>query len=422
MVAFRLKTGGADLELFDLPWEVPLEDWPEELSVKVPEGTHRHVVRFINVSDTTLALKELPTRLAEREYEMLERLREERLPGVTLIGIATDRVDVAGEPLESVLVTRHLRYSLPYRHLFAEHRGDELRYKMIDALAVLLVRIHTAGFFWGDCSLNNALFRRDAGALRAYVVDTETAEWHETLSPGQRQLDLTIATENALGGLLDLEAEGLLLSDVDPGDVTERLVERYTSLWTEVHESEELESGDLGRIQARLSRLNELGFDTEEYELHAVDGIARFRPTIVEEGHHKRVLHRLTGIEAHENQARRLLSALRGYSAWLSQTEGDQLPEAVAAYRWLTERWQPTMAQVPADLRGRLEDAEVYHQILQHNLHLNEVTGTEVPLEDALASYVDAILASAPDERTVLPIANDVSTSDNELTVADPSE
>lgn len=403
MVALRLKTGGEEMSLVDLPWHQPLADWPDELSVVLPAGLHRHVVRFVTVSGRTLALKELSRELAEREFAMLERLREEGLPGVTLIGIATGRVDAADEPLDAVLVTGHLRYSLPYRFLFSESRHAGLRDRVVDALAVLLVRLHMAGFFWGDCSLGNALFRRDAGALRAYVVDTETAEWHETLTPGQRQHELDIAAENLLGGLLDLKAEGLLDAAVEPSDVVVRLIERYGSLWAELNDTEEMPSSELGGIHLRLARLNELGFDTEEYELRAEDGTAFFRPTVVDEGHHKRTLERLTGIAAHENQARRLLSALRGYGAWLSQIEGTPLPEAVVAYRWLTKRWEPTMKMVPPGMRERLEDAEIYHQILEHNWHLNEQAGGDVPLESAVRSYVTGVLHQRPNERTVLP-------------------
>ena len=38
--------------------------------------------------------------------------------------------------------------------------------RLLDALVELLVRLHLAGFFWGDCSLSNTLFRLDAGAFR----------------------------------------------------------------------------------------------------------------------------------------------------------------------------------------------------------------------------------------------------------------
>lgn len=403
MVALKLKTGGDEAELLALPWNRPLTDWPDDDFVRIPAGNHRHVVRFLDLRGTFVALKELPERLALREYDILEQLREEGLPAVTLIGIATDRVDERGVALESALITRHLSYSLPYRNLFSGPSQEDLRLRLVDALAVLLVRLHMAGFYWGDCSLNNALFRRDAGALRAYVVDTETAERHEQLSDGQRRSELDIAAENVAGGLLDLEAAGQLEGSVDPADVANQLVDRYEALWNELTVIDELPSSELGRIHIRLRRLNDLGFDTDEYELHAEDGMVRFRPTVVEEGHHKRVLQRLTGIVAHENQARRLLTAMRGYGAWLSQTEGEPLPEAITAFRWLTERWQPTLELVPSDLRSRLEDAELYNEILEHNWDLSERVGRDVPIEEATFDYIDHILRHRTDERQVLP-------------------
>ena len=69
---------------------------------------------------------------------------------------------------------------------------------------MLLVRLHLAGFYWGDVSLSNTLFRRDAGPFAAYLVDAETGEFHETLSRGQREYDLELARINIAGELLDL--------------------------------------------------------------------------------------------------------------------------------------------------------------------------------------------------------------------------
>ena len=415
VATFRLRTSTDELPLVGLPWDEPLEAWPDELSVSMPAGSHRHVVRFIELGGRMLALKELPDRLARREYDMLERLRDENLPGVTLTGIVTGRHDRSGGPLDGVLITRHLRYSLPYRLLFSEPRHIPIRDRLIDALVALLVRLHTAGFLWGDCSLNNALFRRDAGALRAYVVDTETAEWHDELTDGQRNYDLDIATENVIGGLLDLDAQGLLDSDLDPETIADQLGERYRSLWAELHETQEIPTTELGLINARLARLNDLGFDTEEYELESSGGLARFRPTVVEEGHHRRTLQQLTGIVAHENQARRLLSAMRAYGAWLSQIEGERLPEAVVAYRWLKERYQVALELVPEELQTRLEDPEIYHEILEHNWYLNERSDDEILLEDATRDYVEHVLSGYADESTVLELADRADRHDTEV-------
>ena len=123
---------------------------------------------------------------------------------------------------------------------------------------------------------------------------------------------------------------------------------------------------------------------------------------VVDEGHHRRELERLTGIRAEENQARRLLSAIQGYGAHLSQLEGRPLPEAVMAYRWLTERYEPTISSIPDELRTRLTDAEIYHQILDHLWFLSEQAGTDIGLPQATESYVENILTSLPAEAALL--------------------
>ena len=404
MVALRVKTTREPQpDLFLLPWSLPLAEWPDDRFVRLPRGRHRHVVRFLDHDGTFFALKELPRALADHEFRMLEYLREEHLPAVTLIGVAHNRRTAAGEPLESILVTRHLSYSLPYRSLFAAPSPEMTRHQLVDALAVLLLRLHLTGFYWGDCSLNNALFRRDGGSLRAYVVDTETSEVHLPLSDGMRFNDVDLASENVTGGLLDLAADGRLSAEIDPVAVGTGLVERYERLWEEVTGVEEVPKNELWRINARLARLNELGFDTEEFEL-LTEGAAsvRFRPTVVDEGHHARRLAQVTGIEAHENQARRLLGAVFAYQAYLSTERNREVPEGVAAYLWLTDRWEPTLAAIPVDFRGRLEDAEIYCGILDHVAHLSAELGRDVDLGVATQAYVDTVLSRRRSERRLI--------------------
>ncbi len=411
MVALRLKTSQQPQpDFLHLPWATPLDKWPDEFAVRLPRGRHRHVVRFIEHEGSYFALKELPPFLANREFELLTFLKEEGMPVVDLVGVAHERTDADGEPLESVLITHHLTYSLPYLHLFAAQGGEGLHEQLIDALTVLLVRIHLAGLFWGDCSLGNALFRRDAGNLVAYLVDTETSERHQQLSDGQRQYDLEIAKDNIAGGLYELEALDKLGEGVDPINVIELLQIRYNELWTELTRTEVVRADEQWRIRDRLRRLNELGFDTAEMELVERNGaqVVMFRPAIVEQGHHKRKLATLTGIEAEENQARRLLDAMKGYGMFLTEEVGRPLPEAVVAYRWLTDRYDPTIAAVPEQDRGKLVDAEIYHQVLDHLWFLSEEAGHDVGLAEATESYVETVLGRLPDERTLL-------TSDDEI-------
>ena len=247
-----------------------------------------------------------------------------------------------------MLITRHLDFSLPYRSLFSGPGVPDLRNSLLDALAELLVRIHLAGFFWGDCSLSNTLFRRDAGTLSAYLVDAETGELHPQLSDGQRAHDLQVAEENVAGELLDLEAARgrACPSGLDPIETAAEVIRRYESLWSELTREDVFGPDETYRIDERLRRLNELGFDVEEVKLVGDAGgqSLRLNPQVVEPGHHRRRLHTLTGLYVQENQARRLLNDLATFRA---TGERAGTPESVAAYRWLTECFEPSIASVP---------------------------------------------------------------------------
>jgi Domain of unknown function (DUF4032)/Lipopolysaccharide kinase (Kdo/WaaP) family len=395
----------------DLPWHVPLEEWRSERLVEVPRGIHRHVVRFVSYGERLYALKEMPVRLAEREYRLLQALREESVPVVEVVGVVSGRSTAApgstqsGAPLDAVLITRHLEFSLPYRTLFTGHVVPNLRGSLLDALVQLLARLHLVGFFWGDCSLSNTLFRRDAGGLAAYLVDSETAEMHPSLSDGQRSHDLMIAEENIAGDLLDLEAGGLLPMELDPMGIAEEVGPRYRALWNELTHEELFPPDGLYRIDARLQRLHDLGFDVGEMQVEAAEGGYRLRlePRVVEPGHHRRRLQSLTGLDVQENQARRLLNDMAGFRAQLEKKEGRALPDAVVAFKWLAEVFEPTIAAVPDDLSAKLEPAEVFHQVLEHRWFMSEETGHDVGLAEAIESYVADVLPLQPDERNVMP-------------------
>ena len=391
------RTGHPDF--LDLPWDVPLEEWQNERLVDVVRGISRHVVRFVNYDGSLYALKELPAQLARREYSLLRALAAQEMPVVEVVGVVIER---AGD-LDAVLITRHLDYSIPFRKLFAGHELPDLRNRLLDAGAELLVRLHLAGFFWGDCSLSNTLFRRDAGALTAYLVDAETGELHPQLSEGQRRHDLAIAEENVVGELLDVEAELDEPQRFEPEATARGLVNRYEGLWGELTHEEVFGPDERYRIDARLHRLNELGFDVDEVELIAAEDGYRLRldPQVVEPGHHRRRLHGLTGLTAQENQARRLLNDLARYRAELERVDG-QLPETVVAYRWLAEVFEPTIAAVPRELAAKRQAAELFHEILEHRWYLSQVAERDVGLKAAITSYLESVLPHEPDERTVL--------------------
>jgi hypothetical protein len=413
-VRFQMAARPGHPDFLDLPWHLPLEEWDSQRLVEVPRGIARHVVRFVDYDGSLYALKELPERPALQEYRMLRHLGEIALPVVEVVGLITGRSEdeasfdgsVSGRDLDAVLITRHLEFSLPYRHLFTGRGVPDLRNRLLDALVHLLVRLHIDGFFWGDCSLSNTLFRRDAGALRAYLVDAETGELHPELSDGQRSHDLTIAKENLAGELMDIEAGYGLPPELDPIETATEIGDRYGALWSEVKREERFTVNDRYLIEARLRRLNELGFDVDEMELISeADGRLRLRiqPKVVERGYHRHRLLILTGLDVQENQARRLLNEIDGVRVHLEQEEQRSLPESVAAFRWLNEVFEPAIAGIPPDLRGKLEPAELFHEILEHRWFLSEAAGQDVGMDAAVRSYADNVLQHAPSERKVLP-------------------
>ncbi|MGZ6792037.1 MAG: DUF4032 domain-containing protein [Mycobacteriales bacterium] len=391
-------------ELLDLPWSLPLEHWPAERLVGLPRGISRHVVRFVRVQGTVFAVKEIPSWSAEREYDVLRALERSRVPSVHPVGIVEGRRCADGTELETALVTQHLEFSLPYRALLSQALRPETVTRLLDALAVLLVRLHLAGFFWGDCSLSNTLFRRDAGSFSAYLVDAETTERHPVLSPGQRSHDLLLARTSIIGELMDLQAGELLDPAIDPIGTGDTIAARYDALWAALTGRQTIRAGERYQVDARIRRLNELGFDVAELEvMRDEDGEhVQVQPKVVDAGHHARRLLRLTGLDVEENQARRLLNDLDTYRAATDQREE---PEELVAHAWLAEVFRPVVASVPTELRGKLEPAEVFHEVQEHRWFRSEAEGRDVGLLPAARSYVQDVLRHKPDERALLGAA-----------------
>jgi DNA-binding transcriptional MerR regulator len=390
---------GAAADLVALPWEMPLAQWNADRFVDIPQrGRARHVVRFVVQAGQVLALKELPEHAARQEYQVLRRLHELGVPAVEVIGVVVDRPDAQ----EAVLVTRFLDASSSFLSLFANPRGGHLTSRVMDAQVELLVRLHLAGVVWGDCSLSNTLFRFDAGTLAAYLVDAETAELHDQLSQGQRDHELDAAYATVVGELVDLRARDSLAEDVDPVLAAADLVARYEQLWAELTSEEVMPRDEQRfRIADRIRRLQDLGFDVSEVEVIVDPGGGsrlRLSTRVAEPGQHRRALVARTGLDVQENQARRLLADIAGYRVGLEQVEQRRVPEAEAAARWLSEVYEPTMAQVPAYLQRRMGTAEIFHEILEHRWFLSERTGGDVGMSAAVRDYVARVLPTVPDD------------------------
>jgi Domain of unknown function (DUF4032)/Lipopolysaccharide kinase (Kdo/WaaP) family len=397
----QLTGAPSDPDLIRLPWDVPLEEWPAHHLVSLPRGISRHVVRFARLSGKVYAIKEISEYYAKREYRLLWDLSRMDTPSVEPVAVVTGRTDANGEPLDSALITQHLQFSLPYRAVMSGTLRPETLNRLMDALAVLLVRLHLSGFYWGDCSLSNILFRRDAGSFAAYLVDAETGELHPMISEGQRLYDIEVAHTNIFGEMLDLEAGELLHASIDPEEVADSICERYHALWNELTSDEIIEEVDWHMIDQRIRRLNSLGFDVAEMMVRRKVGTGRLivRPKVVDAGHHQRRLLRLTGLDVEENQARRLLNDLDSFRVSYGLRHED---EAIVAHRWLAEVFQPTVQAVPQEMRGKLEPAQLFHEVLDHRWYMSERAGNDVGLPAAVDSYVKNVLIFKPDEKALI--------------------
>ncbi|QZY28723.1 DUF4032 domain-containing protein [Nocardioides coralli] len=396
-MALRIVASRPNPAIVTLPWSTPLEDWGDDVVVPLPRGLSRHVVRIVRLDDRVYAVKETVEDIAFREYRLLRDLQRLGLPAVVPQGVVTGRTDDREEELPAALITEHLQFSLPYRSLFSHGLSVDNVTSLIDALVVLLVRLHLTGFYWGDVSLSNVLFRRSAGDFAAYLVDAETGELRDELSPQLREHDLTVGCENVFGELMDLQASGTVTGEVAGAEVVERLRTQYAALWAELTGAEEFGADELWRIEQRIERLNDLGFDVDELDIVTDFGgdTLRIQPKVVELGHHQKELQALTGLNVEDNQARRLLNDLASFTANFDLGREDR---HLVANRWLTEIYEPIIAMVPADARGKLEPAEVFHEILVHRWYLSEQAGKEVSIFDTARDYIDTVLSTKPEE------------------------
>jgi tRNA A-37 threonylcarbamoyl transferase component Bud32 len=362
----------------------------------LPVGPSRHLVRFVVDGGVLYALKEEPLQIARNEYEVLRRLEAAELPAVNPVGLAE-----APERDEGILVTAYLAHSLQYRRLLMRlpATSEAYRDQLLDAMASLLVDLHRGGVYWGDCSLANTLFRRDGDKIQAYLVDAETSEVHPSLSDGQRAYDLEVLVENVAFGLADLAIYNERPDEQDDAiAAAESVRTRYLALWDELYAEVQLGIDDRFVVNARVRRLNELGFSVDEIELEPGDrdGKLRLRVAVTTRRFHSRELERLTGIQALEGQARILMNELREYRAWLEWHEKRPIGPTEGARRWQQGVFEPTVARLRQVVGSDRDLVQAYCDVLEHKWLLSEVAGRDVGLEQAIESYID-LGAPAPE-------------------------
>jgi hypothetical protein len=378
-----------------LPWHLSLEEWPEDPALAEKRGISRHVVRLVRATkdpdSQVYAVKETVSEFANREYKILRELNHLNAPCVEQIAVVEGRTDKNGEELPCVIVTRFLPYSLPYRILLSGSVTAHDITTMASALALLMVRLHLLGFWWGDCSLSNTLFRRDAEGFAAYLVDAETGEFQKTLSDGQREHDLDIAMFNVAAELEDLSLSGVLYPGMDPVRAAESVIRRYRRIWAALKERQLLDPKDRHAVERAMRVLHDLGFAVEEVSI-TIDGdtqMLSFQPKLVAAGYHTARLRELMGIDTEELQAKRLLASFDRYRA-REEKSGASVTEM--AKKWFLEVFEPTINRVPESMRGRVEHAQMFHEILENRWYLSEAQGVDVGLNYATDNYVTEIL------------------------------
>jgi hypothetical protein len=399
----RLRLRDPAIDLVDLPWELPLADWPaDRLAFRhVPVGPSRHLVRFLVSGGVLYALKELPVGVARREYEVLLHLEQLRLPTVEPAGVAE-----APARDSAILVTKFLPHSLQYRRLMMRlpPGPSSSRERLLDAMAFLLVDLHRSGVYWGDCSLANTLFRRDGDLIQAYLVDAETSEVFPSLSDGQRAYDLEILVENVAFGLADLAAMQTGWGEASPADAPEDAIQAaehvrdwYETIWTLIHDEPELHPDDRQAIRNRVRRLNELGYSVDlDLDPSAPDGRVRLRMSVTTRRYHARELERRTRLRALEGQARLLLNDLNEYGAWLEWHAGEAIEPDVIAERWVREVYRPTLSRIASAVGPNRDLVQAYCDVLEEKWYLSEQQGRDAGLAAAIDAYVE-LGAPAPE-------------------------
>jgi hypothetical protein len=390
---FRLRTPTPGL--LGLPWDRPLSGWtvPDVPLRDIAVGPSRHLVKFVDADDTLWAVKDMPPRVAAKEYDVLRRLEEMGLPAVRPAGLV-----LQPEFETAILVTRYLEGSWQYRRLFMRLPPDQPKHRerLLDAMAGLLVELHRHGVFWGDCSLANTLFSRDGQILQAWLVDAETSEVHPVLSRGQRAHDLDIMVENVAMGMVDLaeRLEQSALEDVLIAEA-EQTRNRYERLWDALHAEPMFDFADRYRVEGTVRRLNELGFAVDEVALQPVadnPSQLKIRVAVGDRRYHAQRLQELTGLDVGEGQAQILLGDLQAYQAALCREAGHDVDDSTAARLWVIEVLTPYERLAHDVVGNKGTPIQAYCDLLEVRWLLSEKAGHDVGTNKALAALARDVI------------------------------
>jgi hypothetical protein len=385
----RLSVRPEHPDFVDLDWSTPISDWDNPRLVTMPEGIHRHPVVFVAYAQGVYAIKELPIRFARHEFETLGAMEEITRHVAVPVGLVERPWIEETTESSGAVITAYVSHAFPYRHLVSGHDFGKQRGSLLDAFAGLLVELHLHGFYWGDCSLSNTLYRWDASSIEAIMIDAETSSIYRQISRGQRLEDLAIMEINVAGEMADIAAEqGVSIDDADMRlgfDISER----YAGLWQELTTSLVVTAGDHYRIRHRIERLNALGFAVESIDLIPVDdGVnVKMRVKVGGRQYHSERLRQIVGIDTSENQARSILSDLAYYEARLGLTSATR--KSVGAMKWRSLVFEPMIHQITIDLPDQ-PVYQAYCDFLAYRLKVATQRNRDVDNSEAYEAWSDA--------------------------------
>lgn len=388
--AVNLKIRPGHPDFLDLPWERSIVHWDDQRFVDLPRGISRHQVRFIAYDQGLYVIKELPTRAAQQDYRILRELETHDVSTAIPVGIVEQRHPDSGAEASAALITAYVAHSFSCRELLQGPGFGSRRGAMLDAFAMLLVQLHLTGCFWGDCSLNNVLYRYDADSIETIMIDAETAAIHPTLSRGQREEDLGIMEFNVAGDMADIAAAQCVnIHDADLHMGSE-IAERYRLLWQELNVAMSIHPDEHYRITERIHRLNDLGFDVDEVDLIRTADGNRLEMKIAVGGRsfHANRLKELTGIDVRERQARMILSDLYYHQAQ-DGAGSTSTHKAVAAIRWRVGVFEPLIERL-RDTLHMDDPIQAYCDLLHHRYIQSYQQSQDIGTEAALQSWLAA--------------------------------
>jgi len=387
--------------LTQLPWHVPMEEWPEHgvIPLTIRRGESRHPVIFVELEGTRYAIKETTPHMAEREVKNLREIENRGIPVLSAVGsiivtvppLLLDEHGPGGRPQytsgdRGYTVTRLTPRVIPHSLLFRLPFAKRTKQRLLGAVAVLLVELHEHGVYWGDPSLANVLIRIDGKHILAIMADAETAElFTEPVSEGLREQDIASFGESLIWQAEDLrQARDLPEEETVVDDKDFRyFVRRYNWLRREhVQLTTSPSFSTLYQVNRFIEGLNQWGYSLLGTTGHLLQEVVTVTPSW-----YSRRVHELLGIHVPRIYARRFYNMILGHQAIMSKREGHDVTLEEAAQHWYTNYHLPTILLLRKHLASKQDPMQAYFSIMDHKWKLSRKAGYEIPLDEAAVDW-----------------------------------